>query len=127
MPFVDPDVSTVTVPRAVFLPPKVSKKLTCPPRVAGATVAVRVTFVPGAAGLAGLAARLTPDTTTVPMAAGSGVTVQTAEKTSSVWDDATPKDIDWTPTGTTVPTLPVTGTVAERLDQLAVRVLSANG
>jgi hypothetical protein len=106
---------TVAVPKVVVP----SKNVTCPPLVAGTAVAVRVTFVPGAAGLAGLAANVTPDTRTEPIIAAGEPAVQTNVAPSPV---VAIKETDLMPTGTRVPGLPVIGTVADSPVHLAVKM-----
>ena len=109
MPAVGPDVGTVAVPKTTVLSVTAVwvKKLTCPPRVAGTTVAVRVVLVPDSTGLAGLAAKVTPETRIEPISAAGEPAVQlnTAPPTS--------KETDAIPTDTFVPGLPVIGTVVD--------------
>jgi hypothetical protein len=117
-PTVGPDVGTVAVPKTTVLSVTVVwvRKLTCPPRVAGTTVAVRVVLVPDSTGLAGLAAKVTPETRIEPISAAGEPAVQlnTAPPTS--------KETDAIPTDTFVPGLPDTGTVVDSPVQLPVTV-----
>jgi len=91
-----------------------SKKLTVPRELTGATVAVRVTGVPFATGLEGVAARVIPDIVTDPMPAG-------AETATHVYRTPEVNATELIATGTIDPGGPETPvTVPERLVHVMV-------